>query len=272
MTRNQIIGFAFAFLLSILGTAPAAAAVDIDRVSSPVIYINAGDGFVGMHAGYQISNNSGSDIEDLWVGTENFSGPSIGTGDNEDGFVSLGQLADGATAYAFIYLKAIAVTSGETHDVTAYDGIPSALGGSGTQLLAAPTPPGGRGDGSGSQNGSAVEFSLDADDTISANANKVESWVVGPNPPELGGVMTITITGTTGVIGAAAGRIFAGAPAVLADWPSDSLQLVTTNIDMTGGNTLNESDTLFLSGLASGNTNYTSVYTFVVTGPTAVPT
>jgi len=250
----------------------ASAAVDIDRVSSPVIYINAGDGFVGMHAGYQVINNSGADIDDLWVGTENFSGPSIGNGDNEDGLVSLGPLADGQTTYAFIYLKATAITTGETHNVTVYDGLPPALGGTGTQLAAAPTPPGGKGDGSGIQNGLAVQFSLDAGDTISANANKVDTTVVGPNPPELGGVMTITITGTTGTIGSAAGRIFAGAPAVLADWPSDSLQLVTTSIDMTGGNTLSVTDTLILSGLNSSNTDYVSAYTFVVTGPTATPT
>jgi len=254
-----------------VGATAALAAVDIDRVSSPVIYINAGDGFVGMHAGYQVINNSGADIEDLWVGTENFSGPFIGSGDDEDGFVSLGPLADGQTAYAFIYLKATAVTTGETHDVTVYDGIPPAVGGTGTQLAAAPRPPGGKGDGSGTQNGLAVQFSLDAGDTISANANKVNTTVVGPNPPELGGVMTITITGNTGTIGSAAGSIFAGAPAVLANWPSDSLQLVTTSIDMTGGNTLSETDTLFLSGLASANTDYTTVYSFVVIGPTATP-
>ncbi|MDH3439237.1 MAG: hypothetical protein OEM63_00695, partial [Gammaproteobacteria bacterium] len=205
MTTRQLLVLTLTLLLSILGARAALAAVDIDRVSSPVIYINAGDGFVGMHAGYQVINNSGADIDDLWVGTEGFSGPFIGNGDNEDGFVSLGPLADGQTTYAFIYLKATAVTTGETHDVTIYNGVPPALGGAGTQLAAAPTPPGGKGDGSGTQNGLAVQFSLDAGDTIAANSNKVDTTVVGPNPPELGGVMTITITGNTGTIGSAAG-------------------------------------------------------------------
>ncbi len=271
MTRRLLILTAGVFLLSSVAALPAAAAVDIDRVSSPVLYIDSGESFFGMHAGYEITNNSGADIEDLWVGTENFSGPAISTGDDEDGFVSLGPLADGATAYAFIYLQAAAETTGETHDVTIYDGLPPALGGSGTQLAAAPTPPGGKGDGSGVQNGLAVEFSLDAGETIGANANKVDTTVIGPNPPELGGIMTITITGSTGTIGAAAGRAFAGAPAVLADWPADSLQLVTTSIDMTGGNTLLATDTLFLTGLNSQDTDYTTVYTFVVTGPTTSP-
>ncbi|MDH3767554.1 MAG: hypothetical protein OES99_03775, partial [Gammaproteobacteria bacterium] len=83
--------------------------------------------------------------------------------------------------------------------------------------------------------------------------------------------MTITITGATGTIGSAAGSVFAGTPAVLADWPADSLQLVTTSIEMTGGNTISATDTLFISGLLSPNTDYTSTYTFVVTGPTFTP-
>ncbi|MDH3351470.1 MAG: hypothetical protein OEM51_07965 [Gammaproteobacteria bacterium] len=37
-------------------------------------------------------------------------------------------------------------------------------------------------------------------------------------------------------------------------WPADSRQLVGSGIDMTGGNTLRATDTLFLSGLASGGT------------------
>ncbi|MBT8091622.1 MAG: hypothetical protein KJN77_01210, partial [Gammaproteobacteria bacterium] len=260
----------FAALLAV--ASPAFAAVDIDRVSSPKIYINPGKGFLGMYAGYQVINNSGVDIEDLWVGTENFSGPIISTNDEEDGFVSLGPLASGETAYAFIYLKATGTASAETHDVTVYDGVPPALGGTGTQLPAAPTAPGGKGDGSGTQNGLAVQFILDASDTIAAGANKVNATVVGPNPPALGGIMTITTTGATGQVGSADGYIFAGTPAVLADWPANSLTLVSTSIDLVGGNTLSVTDTLFLSSLASGDSDYTIVFTFVVTGPTATPT
>ena len=271
MVRN-IQTITSSILLSLLFTVRALAAVDIDRVSSPVLYINDGEGFIGMYAGYQVVNNGGADIDDLWVGAENFSGPTITTGDGEDGFVSLGPLANGQTAYAFIYLQAPAATTGETHDITVYDGVPSTLGGTGTQLTAAPTLPGGAGDGSGTQNGLAVQFSLDASGTVGANSNKVNSTVVGPNPPALGGVMTVTIAGITGNIGSAGGRIFAGSPAILANWPADSLQLVGSRIDMTGGNTLGVTDTLFLVGLNSSDTAYTSEYRFVVTGPTSTST
>ena len=256
----------FTLILLLLGISGAHAAVDITRVSSPVIYIDSGPGFVGMYAGYQVVNNSGADIDDLWVGTENFSGSIISTGDGEDGFVSLGPLASGETGHAFIYLKATAITTGATHDVTVYDGVPAALGGTGTQLAAAPTPAG------GTQNGLGVRFSLSSKDTIAAGANKIVTTVIGPNPPELGGIMTITTTGTTGTIGSADGRVFAGTPAVLADWPADSLTLTSTSIEMTGGNIRSETDKLFLGGLQSGNTNYTIVFTFVVTGPTATQT
>ena len=109
MVRN-IQTITSSILLSLLFTVRALAAVDIDRVSSPVLYINDGEGFIGMYAGYQVVNNGGADIDDLWVGAENFSGPTITTGDGEDGFVSLGPLANGQTAYAFIYLQAPAAT------------------------------------------------------------------------------------------------------------------------------------------------------------------
>ncbi|MDH3767553.1 MAG: hypothetical protein OES99_03770 [Gammaproteobacteria bacterium] len=138
-------------IFTLLAAEASLAAVDVDRVSSPVIYVDTGEGFEGMYAGYEIANNSGADIDDLWVGTENFSGTIISNGDNENGYVSLGALANGQIAYAFIYLKATGITTGETHDVAVYDGVPAALGGSGTQLTAAPTAPGGAGDGSGVQ-------------------------------------------------------------------------------------------------------------------------
>ncbi|NNF49897.1 MAG: hypothetical protein HKN65_08570, partial [Woeseiaceae bacterium] len=163
-------------ILALSATA-AHGAVDIDRVSSPVIYLDTADGFTGMYAGYQVVNNSGAAIDDLWVGTENFSGPIITTSDQEDGFVSLGPIANGQTVYAYIYLKATAETTNETHDVTVYDGIPPALGGSGTQLAAAPIAPGGDGDGSGVQNGLAVQFELAAGETVGAQANKVTTTV-----------------------------------------------------------------------------------------------
>ncbi|MGQ7848166.1 hypothetical protein ACUNV4_26960 [Granulosicoccus sp. 3-233] len=255
---------AIGLALIILGfLSHAHAAVDVDRMSSPTIHVASSAGFVGMYAAYQITNNSSSDITDLWVGTENFSGSIISTGSGEDGFVSLGPLAVGQTTTAFIYLQASAVTSGETHDVTVYNGIPSTLGGTGTQLLATPVTLGGSGDGSGVQNGFAVQFLLDSIDTAGNNASTVDSIVVSPGAPALGSTLSVTVTGSTG----SAGGAFAATPAVLSDWPADSLQLVSTSIEMSGGNTLSASDTLYLSGLNSVDSSYTSTFRFLVAGP-----
>jgi uncharacterized repeat protein (TIGR01451 family) len=221
----------------------------ITRVSSPILYIDTGitPAARGMYVGYRITNN-GPDYADLWVKLEGFTGSIVSLSPNEDGIMHVGPLASGASKTVYFFVTATgATTAAQPHTVSLYSTRPD--------LTSATC-----GD----------PFSLTVEETIKAVANKIITSVTGPNPPELGGIMTMTITGETGTIGAA-GK-FATSPASFLDWPANSYQLVGTQISMSGGNTINASDSLYFTGLNSSSTNYTIVYTFIATGSTVAPT
>ncbi len=67
-------------------------------------------------------------------------------------------------------------------------------------------------------------------DTINANSNKVNSVVVSPSTPTVGGTFTITVTGATGTIGAA--NVLDFTPAAYSSWRADALQLIGTTITL----------------------------------------
>ncbi len=226
--------------------------ITVTRISAPNFYIDNSPSSILLsnYVGYRITNNSGSAIDDLWVQIGNFSGPLIGTALDEDGISHLGPLANGASTLVFFYLSASTTTLGsvETHDVTLYDTRPDLAGGAICES----------------------SFTLTTEKSITANANKVLTVIAGPNPAELGGIMTMTVSGETGVMGGAG--IFAATPAALADWPANDYELVDVQITMTGGNNGTWDDTLYLTGLNSKATYYTVVYTFVAVGTTTAPT
>jgi uncharacterized repeat protein (TIGR01451 family) len=110
------------------------------------------------------------------------------------------------------------------------------------------------------------------EDTIAANANKVTTTVTTPNPSSIGGIVTITVSGATGTIGDA--RVLAFSPASYSNWRADALQLFSTAITFSGGNTGTHSDTLVIptDGLNTSNTNYSAVYNLRIINTTAVST
>ncbi|RAM48522.1 MAG: hypothetical protein C6Y22_27225 [Hapalosiphonaceae cyanobacterium JJU2] len=225
----------------------------ITRISSPVLYIDTGvsPSPVGNYVGYTIKNTSGSAYSDLWVKLGNFTGSRISLATSEDGIMHVGPLASGASKTVFFYLSTSgtgSTSTSESHTVSLYSTRPDLAGSS---LCGDP-------------------FSLTVEETIKAVANKINTVVTGPNPPELGGIMTITATGDTGTIGAAG--IFAPTPASFANWPANAYQLVGTQITMSGGNSGTFNDILYKSGLNGPTTNYTIIYTFVATGMTSTPT
>lgn len=121
-------------------------------------------------------------------------------------------------------------------------------------------------------------------ETIAAVANKVFTTIAGPNPPELGGIMTMSVAGQTGAIGA--DQIFQLSPATSPDWPANSYTLADTQVqywydtvcpDAAGSvptipftHTFN--DTLIFTTPGTKNSCYRAIYTFVATGTTAAPT
>ncbi|MBW4519692.1 MAG: DUF11 domain-containing protein [Scytolyngbya sp. HA4215-MV1] len=252
----EVVLFTSTFLLPLSLLNPqavraACSAGTITRVSAPILYIDTGitPAPRGMHVGYRITNTSGAAYSDLWVKLESFTGGVVSLGPNEDGIMHVGPLANGASKMVYFFVTATGATAtAQTHTVSLYATRPDLAGSS---LCGSP-------------------FPLTVEETIKAVANKIVTSTAGPNPPELGGIMTMTITGQTGTIGAAG--IFAVSPASYLDWPANSYQLVGTQITMSGGNTTSFTDVLYGSGLNSPATDYTIVYTFVATGSTAAPT
>jgi uncharacterized repeat protein (TIGR01451 family) len=208
----------------------------------------------GAYAGYRITNG-GPAIADAWIDLTGFGGGVVSLGANEDGRFHVGPLASGATTFAYFYLVASGTTSTpQTHNLALYSGHP---GLDGTEVCTS-------------------GFSLQSvQDTIKASANKVNTVVAGPNPAELGGIMTMTVTGNTGTVGAGppghpdGTGVFVATPATDLAWPANAYQLIDTRINFSSSGTYN--DTLVVSGL-SGAQNYTAVYTFVAVGTTVAPT
>ncbi len=227
----------------------------ITRVSGGELDVDTGidPQLTGGYAGYTIST-VGTAVDDLWVRVTNFAGGTITLAPNEDGLVHVGPLTSATPDQAYVYLAANAASTGQTHDVQLYEGHPDH---GGTQLC-------------------SDSFSLQSTETIQASANKVTAVVSGPNPAELGGIVTITVTGETGQVGSGppshpdgAGS-FKGNPATDAAWPADAYQLVDASITFDTAGTFNH--TLVVTGLDGTNQQYTATYTFVAVGTTASPT
>ena len=224
----------------------------ITRKSSPIHYrdMSTTPNLTGMYYAYQITNNTGGILSDVWVQIEGIDLSAIvQLAPTEDGLQSLGSLANAEAKYVYFYFVSSAATAvGQAHDVVVYDTVPSL----------APSPV------------CQSTFSVTSEETIKAEANKVDTVVTTPSPPELGGIITMTVTGSTGTIGNA--DIFAYTPAAFPDWPADAYQLLDTRIVMTGGNNATFDDILFLNSLNNQDTDYTLTYKFAASGITNAPT
>ncbi|MFT7581641.1 MAG: hypothetical protein ACI9MR_003319, partial [Myxococcota bacterium] len=225
----------FTFLL-LAATAAPAAAVDVTRVSSPVLYIDSPFALSGMYAAYRIENNDGVDYADLFVTIGGFAGPEIGLAPLEDGVDHLGPLADGVSKVAYFYLASGSATDAEDHTVSVTVGSPA-----------------------GASAGSAV-FAMTAEETIKAQANKVTLVTHTPDGPVIGGRVVMTVTGDTGTIGNSS--VFAYTPATGLDWPANAFALEAVTHTMTGGNAAVVNEALIYNAPNTSDTHYVTEYVF----------
>jgi hypothetical protein len=228
------------------------------------------------YTGYTITNNSGSNLADVWVSIDTFAGGGlrINKASTEDGYYHLGPLAIGESKQAYFFLKDAAGSGStaalnETFYVNLFYGDPRAPINS-TKVC------------------EYQDTINKVEDDIAANPNKVFAAISTPNPPQLGGTVIMTKVGETGTIGA--GQIFSLTPAVFDDavngWPADALQLFdvvtqywngSTCPDTVGGvpagaptNTYN--DVLTFNTPGTVNSCYRTIYTFEIRNTTAIPT
>jgi uncharacterized repeat protein (TIGR01451 family) len=221
------------------------------RTSSPVFYNDVGNNpsLQCMYASYEVTNTGGSTIADVWVDITNFTGGVVTLAPTEDGLVQLGAMAPGQKKTAYFYLRASSTSaSAQHHTVHVYASRPP--------TAAALT-----------QN-----FAINSvESTINANANKVTTVVSGPNPPQVGGIVTITVTGQTGTIGAP--PVLAFSPAADVTWPAMVFEMVSTQITLSGSaNAGVITDSLIFTPGSSSSTDYVAVYTLRAAGSTAAPT
>lgn len=217
------------------------ASINITRTSSDQFYLNAGDSVQCQYASYQIENTDSISYTNVWVEITDFTGGVVSLSPLETNYYTFNMLGPGETKTAFFYLQASEEsTILQEHTINVYEGDPF----TGTLLAS-----------------SSFGFT-EVRGPISASANRVTVIVAGPIPPVVGGVLTITVDGSTGTIGGEGVMSFS--PACFLDWPAYAYQLVSTEITLTGGNNTVLTDQLYYSAPSSQNTDYHSVYTFKV--------
>ena len=221
--------------------------IAVTRESSPVLYFdpasNQNPKLNASYVQYRITNNTGSEIPDLWVKLQNFSGTKVSLAATEDGVAHVGPFPAGSTKNVYFLLGVSGIGSSQTHNVGLYTSNPSLV-----------------------TNTCLQNFSYSTLDAIAANANKVTSISISPNPPQLGGTFNIVVTGDTGTVGAA--RIFSMTPSGIAAWQASAFELSNVSVVLTGGNTGTITNDLFFTLANAADTHYVTTYTFRAKSPT----
>jgi uncharacterized repeat protein (TIGR01451 family) len=238
----------------------AFAAITIMPKFSNIFYMDddASPNIRGMYIAYQITND-GTARDDVWakINVPAFgSSANITLGQNEDGVVQLGPMAANETKTAFFYLHTPVNMGGQngnlpisdSHNLTVYDTRPNQPG---ANII------------------DSTSFSfVELQDTTEASANKVTNVVTGPNPAELGGVITMTVTGETGTIGS--GKEMAFSPATYSDWPGNAFELFDTKIQFAATGAV-YNNTLSFTYTNTTASQYTATYKFRAVNTTSQP-
>ncbi|TAK03860.1 hypothetical protein EPO34_01720 [Patescibacteria group bacterium] len=228
------------------------------------------------YIGYRVTNGTGSSQSSLWAQVSSFTGSNVSLANALDSAMQLPTLADGSTGTSYFMLKATGATmSAQGHTLKVYDDRPDLAGA--TVLY-------------------ECDFSFSkVQETIKAASNKLAdngltsaaAIEVSDTSPELGQLVTITVEGQTGQIGAGSTPDFDIiwlAPAAVSTWPTRALRLESVSITFDGNaNWANTADQvtyanqLLITG-ANGLTNvdnseYRISYGFRVVGrPTSTVT
>ena len=259
--------------------APDAEAADCSATASNNLTATAAHGKVfyidsgvtpkvdAAYVGYKINNTAGSGTRSgLWVSLETFTGGKVGLANPSDAYQQLPDISFGSYKTAFFLLKASGPTTfGQTHTVKIYDKRPDLSGA--TALL-------------------TCTFSFTAvKETIKANANKVTTVTssLSPATPTLGGTLTISVTdASTGKVGQGSSpdnSLFWVSPAAVSTWPTRSLRLESTTINLgcTGGSTAGNTTVTITNTLSYSNAQtacfnnasgtWTASYVFRIIGP-----
>jgi hypothetical protein len=247
-------------LLAIVALATTAqAAITISNQSGSVVYTDFGNGQNAVYLVFQISSSDpagdGVDTE-AWVKLVTGAGsiqnvgsgihqlkfkPGPGTAEPTGEFGLVAGLPKGA----FFLVSASTLTNTPQNlTIEVYNGDPN---------------------GAGTLIDSAV-FGFTVEDTIQANANKVNTVVTIPDNPEIGNLGKITVTGCTGVVGAQ--NVLYFSPVTADTWPADGFEFIDSVIEIAGyPNTPYKNVAKIPSADVAANSSdhcYTMTFTFVI--------
>ncbi len=259
MTCCAIARQILAALLLSLGATVVQAAFSITPQSfnpaAPRFYT---DTDVSLRCNYEVfAVNSTTAVTAAWVRIESFGGGNLALGGGDDGIYNFGAFAANQTKAAFFYVcsaftkvggtKTIA---GQTFSVSVYGSNPAPGGVTALQTNA---------------------YSLTIDDSAGANNSSTVSVIVaGPNPAALGGVITMTVSGSGGNLGG--GQPFAITPAAYTTWRADAYELFASNLSFGGSNSGSFGNQLYFGTLGAGATSYVATYYFRAVATTTSPT
>lgn len=263
--RGRVCGMLALLVLSLGVSGAANAAFTIVQTDSAVFYTDTSvtPQLVCNYRSFNVTSTTA--VNDAWLGLGSFS-TYLSLGGGDTGKFHLGAFAAGQTIPAFFYVCSSftgSTQTGQGYTATLYDRDPAL---SGATTL-----------------GSLTEsFTID-NSLIQASSNVVSVIFSGPNPGVLGGIITMTVQGSTGTIGcvnppsACTGSqsgplVFT--PASLPSWSANAYELVGTNIALSGsGNTGSWNNVLYLATLPdSSSTNYTATYYFRAVTTTSTTT
>ncbi|MDR7276776.1 Ig-like domain-containing protein [Catenuloplanes atrovinosus] len=207
-------------------------------------------------AGYRVEAGASARGR-LWLQVGGFTGGVLGLAPGQPAAAALPALSSGGSAARYLLLTATGTTTiPQSHTVTLFDGTPA----SGTALCTRP-------------------FTYtDVVDTIKALANKVQSVSasVPSGSAKLGDVVTVTVQGDTGTLGAGPPNdpgVLSYTPNALGNFPAGAWRLERTELTISPDGTappLTYTDRLYLTGASGPARPYTARYVFRAIGPSAV--
>ncbi len=216
------------------------------------------------YVAYKINNSSATARTNVWLQLSSFVGGKVLLANPSDSSQQISIPANG-TATAFFLLKANgASTLAQSHVVQLFDSRPDLAGAS--SLL-------------------SCNFGFKkVAETIKASANKITTvtGALSPSTATLGGTYTITVKGETGKIGSGSTpdmKAFWASPSAYSSWPTRSLRLVNTQIQLCTGAQYNSNPAVTLTNqllynpasfptcLGNNGDTWIGTYTFRIIGP-----
>ena len=264
LQRRWLRSWPLALLLLAIFAAPSQsyAVPSITSTSGSVVYVesssNVQPNLLGNYASFNVTNTSRLDHIRCVGDHGSFTGSYVSLAPNEPGIAHLGTMAAGATRAVFFYLQANCssfnagqcnVSTVQPFTVALYSGQPS------SNLV------------------TSQAFSVTVQETIAAQSNTVNTVVTSSNDPDLGMLLTVTVTGSTGTIGSA--KVFYETPEAYADFPANVFRLYSTSVTFSGGNTGTYTNRLLIPSSAftsTSSTAYSFVATYLVVGMKATTT